>query len=397
MDKDITMNDIVSFKEQYTGNKKNVEIENKIRKLGIMKSSMDINKKYSFKFNIEVPEMKIYNQLDSHQCNIYAFLRVVKDIMRKTTDLDVKKLDLSANYINFFDRLEKANVLYNVLINCEDLSLEKINQDVNRYIGSFGTFYFCKNIVNKYGLVTTDAMSEVNKKYDDNLAIELLRNKIKSDAEVLLNIKSLGEKQKKKKDLMYEVYQFLSKIYGQPPISFKFYGSQITPIQFKNQYLKDYLDDYVTVTTFSKEAFFSSYAYVPSIYLGDNEKIVKTSTNQVKEAIVKQLKDEVSVWISIEESTTLDYSENILDDELYNFNDLLNIKNVSKNKSMALDLINYDHAMCITGALVENGNIKQFRVDNSFGNHGKYKGQLIMTSSFLENYVITAIINKKYL
>ncbi len=64
---------------------------------------------------------------------------------------------------------------------------------------------------------------------------------------------------------------------------------------------------------------------------------------------------------------------------------------------MVLDLINYDHAMCITGALIEENSIKQFKVDNSFGRHGNYKGQLIMTPSFLENCVITLVINKKYL
>ncbi len=64
---------------------------------------------------------------------------------------------------------------------------------------------------------------------------------------------------------------------------------------------------------------------------------------------------------------------------------------------MSLDLIDYDHAMCITGALVEGKNIKQFKVDNSFGKHGNYKGQLIMTPSFLDNCVITTIINKKYI
>ena len=64
---------------------------------------------------------------------------------------------------------------------------------------------------------------------------------------------------------------------------------------------------------------------------------------------------------------------------------------------MLLNMLNYDHAMCITGALVEKGKIKQFKVDNSFGLHGGYKGRLIMPCSFLESGVITIIINKKYL
>ena len=64
---------------------------------------------------------------------------------------------------------------------------------------------------------------------------------------------------------------------------------------------------------------------------------------------------------------------------------------------LRLDMINYDHAMCITGALIKDKEVKQFKVDNSFGYHGRHKGHLIMTNSFFENCPITFIINKKYL
>lgn len=397
MEKEILLEDICEFQKQYVEDINNLNIEKKIRKLGLMKASMDKKPKLKFKFNIEVPETKIYNQLNSHQCNIYAFLRVVKDIMRKNTNLNVDKIDLSSNYISFFDKLEKANTLYNDLLSSSDLSLEKINSKVNRYIGSFGTFHFCREIVNKYGLIPSKYMKEINANYDDALTIELLKNKIKSDVISLTNVEALEERQSKKKEFMYEVYQFLAKIYGNPPLNFEFQGELITPIQFKNKYLKNDLDDYVTVTSFTKEALFSSYAFIPNIYLNDNEEIIRMPIDQIKEAVVKQLSDGISIWFSAEESTTLDYEENILDDNLYNLSELLNIKSMAKNKKMTLDLINYDHAMCITGALVKDNSVKQFKVDNSFGKHGKYKGQLIMTTSFFENCIITTIINKKYI
>lgn len=399
MKNEILLDDIYEFNEQYKASENNIAIEKKIKKDGIRKASVDDSKKnkLKFEFNIEVPETKIYNQHSSRQCNIYAFLRVVKDILRKNTSLNVDKLNLSSNYINFFDKLEKVNVLYNELINCSDLSLEKINFKVNQYIGSFGTFHFCREIVNKYGLVPTKDMNEVKSIHNDNLAIELIKAKIKCDTICFIDIKTKEEKQSKKKKLMYEIYQFLSKVYGNPPTSFEFQGKQITPLQFKKEYLSNSLDEYVTITSFPKEALFNSYSFIPNIYLNDREKIIKLPINQMKESIIRQLKDGISVWFSLEESTTLDYEDNILDDKLYNFNELLNIKTISKNKRMLLDLINYDHAMCITGALLEEKNLKQFKVDNSFGKHGNYKGQLIMTIPFFENYVITTIINKKYI
>lgn len=398
MKNEIEKSDILAFQEKYIENEQNINIENKIKKLGIMRASKNTAKKeeLKFNFNVEVPETKIYDQLDGHQCNIYSFLRVVKDIMRKNTNLDIDKLDLSSNYINFFDKLEKANSLYNDLISTKHLSLELINNKVNRYIGSFGTFHFCREIVNKYGLVPSENMNEINSQYNDALTIELLKDKIKTDAVILINL-SKKEKINKKDELIFEVFQFLSKVYGNPPIKFKFNDEIITPLDFKDKYLKDNLKDFITITSFNKEAFFNSYSFIPNIYLYDDEKIIYLPLPKVKNAILKQLQDGISVWFSSEESTKINSNDSLLDDDLYDLAQTLNIKDIPKKQKLQLDIISYDHAMCITGALVENGNIKQFKVDNSFGEYGVFNGRMIMTNSFFENCVITTIINKKYL
>lgn len=393
----IEIKDIISFQKNYKDKTLNKEIENNIKNFGILKASLNKKEDYDFKFNIKTPNIKIYNQHDSHQCNIYAFLRVVKDILHQNSDLDISNLDLSANYINFFDKLEKANALYNDLIITKHLTPEIINQKVNRFIGSFGTFHFCREIVNKYGLVPTKVMPEVNEKYNDNLTIELLKSKIKCDAMSLIAKKTKKAKQNIKQELINEVYIFLCKVYGDPPIEFNFNGNIMKPIEFKNKYLNNELEDFITITSFSKEEFLNSFSYIPNIYLNNTETIISLANDSITKAIIKQLQNGISIWFSAEESTTLDYEENILDNRLYDFANLLNIKKVNKSQKLALDIINYDHAMCITGALVENNIIKQFQVDNSFGTHGKYKGHLIMTPSFLENCVLTVIINKKYI
>lgn len=396
MEKELKLEDIQYFSDRYKKNPKNLEIENKIKEVGILKSSIDEEKKeeFRFEFNIETPEVKIYNQLGSHQCNTYAFLRVVKDILRNHSKLDVNSLDFSSNYINFFDKFEKANALYNQLIQLNSISLEEINQKVNQYIGSFGTFHFCKEIVDKYGLVLSSEMNEVGEYYNDSLTIELLRNKVKADLVSFISM-SREEKISWKGEFMYGVFEFLSKVYGNPPLHFKFQEDMMTPLQFKEKYLGDFLEDYITVTPFSKEVLYSSYSFIPDIYLNPEE-IVHLPIQKMKEAIVRQLRQGISVWFSSEESTTLDYDMNILDSNFYDVYGLLEIKKLSKRERMLLDMINYDHAMCITGALVVGNEVRQFKVDNSFGNHGKFHGQLIMTDSFLENCVITVVLNKKF-
>ncbi len=398
MNKEIKLGDILKYQKEYLNDENNINLENNIYENGLENVCLDkeLVKNTSYKFNIQIPEMKMYDQKQSYECNIYAFLRMIKSIMKKDNSINTKGLDLSATYIDFYDKLEKVNMFYNELLKENDISLEMINEKANKYIVIAGTFNSCKKIINKYGLVTSKYMKEVTNKYDANMVIELLRKKVKTDATVLINRN--GENDEILKDILIsEAYIFLSKVIGNPPTTFEYKKEKLTPLEFRNKYLKTTLDEYVTVTSYDKETLEKSYSFIPSMYLKENEEIITLEHNKIKEAVISQLKDGIGVWFSAEESTSLDYETNILDDNAFKYDEVLNIRKLPNNYKLSLDITNYDHAMCITGALIKDKEVKHFKVDNSFGYHGRYKGHLIMTNSFLENCVITLIINKKYI
>lgn len=398
MNKEIKLGDILKYQKEYLNDENNINLENNIYENGLENACLDkeLVKNTSYKFNIQIPEMKMYDQKQSYECNIYAFLRMIKSIMKKDNSINTKGLDLSATYIDFYDKLEKVNMFYNELLKENDISLEMINEKVNKYIVIAGTFNSCKKIINKYGFVTSKYMKEVTNKYDANMVIELLRKKVKTDATVLINRNN--ENDEILKDILIsEAYIFLSKVIGNPPTTFEYKKEKLTPLEFRNKYLKTTLDEYVTVTSYDKETLEKSYSFIPSMYLKENEKVITLNHDKIKKAIISQLKDGIGVWFSAEESTSLDYETNILDDDIFKYDEILNIRKLPNNYKLSLDITNYDHAMCITGAYIKNGEAKQFKVDNSFGYHGKYKGHLIMTNNFLKNCVITLIINKKYI
>lgn len=391
----LSLEDVNYCNEDFKKHADNIELSQSIQKNGLAKACINsrLVEDTKYAFNMEIPSVKIYDQKNGYQCNIYAFLRFLKSIPQKNTQID--NMDFSATYIEFYDKLEKINSLYNELLSCQNLTTDIINSKVNRYIGIYGTFHYCKEIINKYGLVPSKCMPDVNENYDANLMIELLKKKIKVDALILLE--PYENRNEMKKTLMTEAYYCLAKLLGIPPLLFDFNGKNITPLQFKNLLFPTLLDEYVTVTSFDRQKFMNSYSYIPNIYLNNSEKITSMNNEKIEKAIIKQLKDNTAVWFSAEESTTLNYDFNILDKDFYLFDKLLGIKDISKNEAITLDIINYDHAMCITGALVEDNIIKQFKVDNSFGRHGKYKGHLIMTKEFFASKVITVILNKEYL
>ena len=398
MNKEIKLGDILKYQKEYLSDEKNTILEKDIYENGLEKAcfnkGLEENQKY--RFNIQIPEIKMYDQKESFECNIYAFLRMIKSIMKKDNSINTKGLDLSATYIDFYDKLEKANTFYNEILKENDISLEMINEKANKYICVAGTFNSCKKIINKYGLVISKYMKDVTDKYDANMVMELLKKKVKTDATVLINRN--GENDDVLKNILInEAYIFLSKVIGNPPTLFEYKKEKLTPLEFRNKYLKTSLDEYVTVTSYDKKTLENSYSFIPSMYLKESEEIITLEHNKIKEAIISQLKDGIGVWFSTEESTSLDYETNILDDNAFKYDEVLNIRKLPNNYKLSLDITNYDHAMCITGALVKDKELKHFKVDNSFGYHGKYKGHLIMTNSFLENCVITLIINKKYI
>lgn len=119
MKQEIELKDLELFRSKYEENKNNSKIEQSIKNNGLRKTCLnrDLTSKYQYDFNIEIPKVKIYDQKKSYQCNIYAFLRVIKSMMQKENPtLDIDTLDLSTNYLDFYDKLEKINSCYNDLM-----------------------------------------------------------------------------------------------------------------------------------------------------------------------------------------------------------------------------------------------------------------------------------------
>lgn len=78
-----------------------------------------IKKENKFEFNIELEECKIYNQGGSKRCWLFGVLNLIKNNMAHNLSQNVLEFELSPNYLNFFDKLEKANHAYQTVIDSE--------------------------------------------------------------------------------------------------------------------------------------------------------------------------------------------------------------------------------------------------------------------------------------
>ena len=165
MNNQINIEQIKQFSTKYNSNKSNKTIEKAITKNGLEKACIkrEIVLENQPIFNIELPETKRYNQKDNHKCWIYAGINVIKYDIAKNLNIDIMNLELSDNYIAFFDKLEKCNYAYETILNSKNTSLEYLNKEnVIKYCATEAGYWpMFVAIVEKYGIVPKKIMPDV--------------------------------------------------------------------------------------------------------------------------------------------------------------------------------------------------------------------------------------------
>lgn len=395
MDEDITLKNIRKFQEKYNADSSNALAETRIRNWGLAKASLDDDQNgYKFQFTIKLPQKSLRDPKHNSENCSFAFTNVLEDVMHHNSKLE---LSLSSNFIDFYDKLEKINAFYNDLLCYGRITEELINDLSNRYLTLYQNFYMCRCVVNKYGIVPTNAMPEVSDCYSPAAMLELLRCKIKGDALEVAKLKNRKERQSKRLSLLSEAYNFLAKLIGNPPEEFEYKNQLITPVTFKRTYIKSDLKEFATTTPFDFDNFLETYSRTADLYMVGSEEIRHASFTEIETAIIEQLKQGFSVWISIKRPLVRDDETRVLDDKIYNYHDLLKMSKILSDQALPSNFADNLYYVCITGVLIENDVVQQYLINDGFSRAKKCRGQFIMTPDFLKDHVITLALNRHFL
>lgn len=400
----------------YNNCKNNID-ENTVRVLrnqGIYKAcfSTDIINSTKNTFNLELPEYKIYDQGESYLCWIYAYISFIKPLICKKLNIADEKLDLSINYIHFFDRLEKSNSLYEEIIHNSQKYKNKIDEKlIDNYIHSCGSFDNAKEIIQKYGIVPESKMPMNANNYEPFVFDKLFKEKVKRDILEILKNNDVNNQERLKDKYLEENYVILSKVFGKPPVSFNFtyqdtskkeiQFNNISPIEFLEFCSLDYLDDFIFIMNDNSKEFYKTYPY------NDFEQNYKNKhyfynlpVNVIKSSIIKQLEAGIPVWFGCDFTAVCGSYTNkvgILDSNLFSLNSILGIEIIPKTEQEKFIRCNYHHAMIIVGAQIEDGKIIRWKVQNSFGKSNNQNGYFVMNDNYFDEYCVMFGINKKYI
>jgi bleomycin hydrolase len=166
----------------------------------------------------------ITDQKSSGRCWLFATLNVMRPAMIATYKL--KNFEFSQNYLFFWDKMEKANIFLERIIETAGLDLTDREMHVllKSPIGDGGYWAYVVGLVNKYGVIPKDAMPETyNSEHSWNMN-DLIARRLRMDAfelrSALQNGVSLTEVRDMKVGMLQDIYRMLAFNLGEPPDEF---------------------------------------------------------------------------------------------------------------------------------------------------------------------------------
>lgn len=399
---------------KYQKDKKNTIVRHAISKtpLSTVVRTQDEIANVNFDFEINVKTLSCANQKQSGRCWIFAATNVLREKIAR--DLNLGEFELSQSYIAFYDRLEKCNYVLETIIELLDKDYDDrtLTFVLQSGIGDGGQWDMFVNVVNKYGLCPKHVYPETatsSATRDTNLLINFNLRKFASDAKALKDIK---EVRKLKEDVLRRIYFLLISAYGVPPKSFDFeytdkdgnyhVKKRLTPLLFKEKYIGDQLNDYVSlINAPTKDKKFNrSYTvkYLGNVVGGKIVTHLNLPMERLKELIIAQLKDGNIVWFGSDVGFYGDREIGIWDDRIFDYPSAVDLDfKMDKGESLDYRASAMNHAMCITGVTFKNGKPDKWKIENSWGTANGKDGFYYMSASWFDHFVYQAVVDKKYL
>ncbi len=418
--KEISEKSLNTFESSFNEDPTNIVAMNAAAKNGVTAVIKDatLEQRLPYAFSLELEAGKITDQKKSGRCWMFAALNTMRlEVMKK---LNLKNMELSQNYILFYDKLEKANYfLENILSTLDEPTNGRLIAFLlSAPLNDGGQWDMLSDIVRKYGVMPKEAMPETFASAKTDEIVPWMTKKLREYACTLRTEYQAGatiEKLRDEKEEMLDtIYRMLAITLGQPPKTFTYETrdkdgnfiriADITPQEFFEKYIGWNLDDYVSIINAptADKPYYHSYTvkYLGNVVEGSPVRYLNLPVEELKRLAIEQMQDGNVVWFGCDvgqfherDSGTMD-TDGIAAGELFG-------TDFPMTKAQRLDYGEsaMTHAMVFTGVnLDENGRPDRWKVENSWGEEaGSHKGFYIMSDAWFNEYLYQIVINKKYL
>lgn len=423
MNKRITNENLAKYRWSYM-NLQNKQEEKKLQTASLLDVCLNekVKEENTFFFSFELEECKIYNQYESMLCWLYSCLNLIKNDMAHNLQISPLDFELSAQYLNFYDKLEKAHHAYQVVAECGINLADKVisNFEEVYFLSQFlkepmretGRIEYARALLNKYGIVPSGVMPSTYHLVHSAELIKVYAKKVKGDIFTLIDSLSQGKKVDNLIDKMCEEnYILLSKLLGNPPTHFDYTYtdkkgkmctlSSMTPQDFFRKYCTIELDEFVVVgnVPMKDKLYYTKYqkAYSGNVHGESAIEFINLPQEEFTNVCLAQLLDGCPVPIACENKQYRNRESTILDTRLFDFEKVLGVKDLTKEQALDSCDITLKHWMTLRGVDIQRGLPIKWKVEDTGGSAVRNHGYYVMNHKFFEKCVFQAFIHKKYL
>jgi bleomycin hydrolase len=407
----------------------------------------DHNKKFSHKIKTK----GISNQKSSGRCWMFAGFNTIKPVVLRELDLDA--FEFSHIYLQFWDKLEKANRFLEYMIAFRDRDL--MDRDVVFLLKNpapdGGYWENFADLVTKYGVMPKEAMAETASSESTGMMNKALARILRKDAVELRQIYedtgSVIKMRAAKETMLAEIYRVLALNLGEPPARFqwrhKVKGDSEDDDDDADEDEDDgdepeeddeedggdedgEADDYDVEQklserrTFTPRAFYEAFigldlnAYVnvtddpirpkgghyeidltKSLWGGTNAHYANVSLETLREIVVDVLLDNRAVYFAADVSPDQDSGKGIMARNLYDYESIYGLDmGLNKTERILFRDSTINHGMAFIGVDLHDGEPVKWLVENSWGSGRGSGGLWTMYDDWFDDNVYNIIVHR---
>ena len=369
-------------------------------------------------FTYRVFTKGVTDQKQSGRCWLFTGMNVLR--AQAISEYNLPELELSQVYLFFYDQLEKSNMFLQNVIDTADKSFEDRTVDwlFSNPLSDGGTFTGVADLVKKYGVVPKSAMPETlisnsTSQFDSQLKWQLRDYGMQLRKQAANGAKKNALEETKVK-MLGNVYRMLTLAYGIPPKEFTWKyktnsGNLVsektyTPQSFYKELWgeKDLTNDYVLIMNDPSREYGKLYQiqYDRHTYEGHDWVYLNLPIEDIKPFAIESIKDNKAMYISCDVGKFLNRSVGTCDMNNFDYESLLGMQlTMDKRERILTHASGSSHAMTLIAVDVDMNTKAPTRwmVENSWGPSSGYKGNLVMTDEWFNEYMFRFVIEKKFI
>lgn len=414
---EIQLEDLKQYKEAFVSDKANILAMNAVTTKGLKESCTDWQAKArnSHEFSVKLDQHGITWQHNSGRCWMFAGFNCLRDKIIK--DLNLEFFSFSGNYLMFYDKMEKANLFLETVIEKtqEPLNgrlMEKLLRGLRSDGGEWEMF---ASLVMKYGMVPADVQPEAVSNNESRNMAHVVALKLREFAKELRGMaedgKDEAERRSRKEEMLAVIYRMYAICYGEPVQKFDFEvrakdgtfirDNDMTPREFYKKYIGIDLNHMVSLVCGSSEGReMKKYQYqnVGDVIEGIPVAYISVPIKVLKEAAIAQMKAGKPVWFGCDVGEASERKSGILDTAIYDYESLFNTSmGMTKPERFQYGQANMSHAMVFKGVNLDNdGKPNRWCVENTWGPEPGKGGMFTMTDEWFEQYTYQVIVERCY-